>query len=862
MRGALVAAAALVVGMLLLAGGASGAGEPSGAAGWESLLGDRPTAQLGNRWIVMLDKPSLASRVAAHGGVATEEQERGWTRQAHHDQEDVLARLAFHGVPIDPEHSFTRIFNGFAAPLDGTALAAVQRDPDVTGVFPVRTVLPAAVSHERVDTILGTDGGRRPDVGIPGYDGAGVTVALLDTGVDFVHPYISRALLPGIDVLDPTGDASARQNPTVPGRPERHGTEMAGLVAGSGGPAGLEGVAPGASILPIRIAGWQPDASGGVSVYGRTDQLLAGMELAVDPNADGDAHDAARVTLVGVVEPLAGFSDGPLAAAAAGARALDSLVVVPAGNDGPAGPAYGSIGGPGGAPGALTVGAVDTRERSPAGHVLLLAGLRTIVSGVQPLGGVVDASVDVSAPVVALAGSGRAIVGAAGGLTRLFDASGYSRVGGAAVLLPRGTSSPEAISEAVTAGARAVLIDGPLPAGSLGVEGPADVPVLGLASEDATVVRTALVGGVPVTLAVGAASFGPNEGEGAIAPFSSEGLSFGGGLKPEVTAAGVGLATSDPGRDQDGAARYGTLSGTSAAAAVAAGAAALLAQARPDLDAAELGQALVAASRRQAGSASGQVDPAGAASVELVSSPAAVAMGSAFVEGKTLRRRIVLRNVSRRRLDVTIEPGTADAADITVATTPTAARIGPGAAVPVIVSTTVPLLPRAPASLGGILRVRIAGGGILRVPWEVAVPLPKPRLITGVRLSSRSFKPSDLDPAVLSIVAGRVEGTADRPQILPLRALTIDLFRTTEANSGTTTGSAATTGPAAASNEHEVGTMVSLRDLLPGRYAFGITGRGPRGKRLPPGTYSLHVTAVPVGGAVADERSVPFEITP
>ena len=289
------------------------------------------------------------------------------------------------------------------------SLAIVVRDPDVKGVFPVRAAIPAAVDPGSVDDLLGIAGGRRPDVGIPGFSGAGVTVALLDTGVDLVHPYIRGALIRGFDVLDPGGDASARQNPTAPGRPERHGTEMAGLVVGSGGPDDLQGVAPGAVLLPIRVAGWQPDTSGGVSVYGRTDQLLAGLELAVDPNEDGDAHDAARVALVGVVEPFAAFTDGPLAAAAAGASALDSLVVAPAGNDGPAGPAYGSIGGPGGAPAALTAGAIDTRRRSPTGHVLLLAGLRVLVSGVQPLGGVVAPSISVSAPVVALraVGSGR-----------------------------------------------------------------------------------------------------------------------------------------------------------------------------------------------------------------------------------------------------------------------------------------------------------------------------------------------------------------------------------------------------------------------------------------------------------------------
>src|SRR6185312_15088157 len=112
------------------------------------------------------------------------------------------------------------------------------------------------------------------------------------------------------------------------------------------GPDELHGVAPDAVLMPIRVAGWQPDASGGVAVYGRTDQLLAGLEFAVDPSQDGDAHDAARIALVGVGEPFAAFTAGPLARAVEGATALDTLVVAAAGNDGPAGPAFGNIAGP------------------------------------------------------------------------------------------------------------------------------------------------------------------------------------------------------------------------------------------------------------------------------------------------------------------------------------------------------------------------------------------------------------------------------------------------------------------------------------------------------------------------------------
>ncbi len=826
----------LCAAVLLAAQGASGADAPrSGSAGWESLLGGRPSAQLGGRWIVVLAKPSLASRVAAKGGVATERQERGWTAAARIAQREVIARLAFRGAPIEPEHSYVRIFNGFAAPLDARALAIVERDPDVRGVFPVRATIPAAVDPTTVDVV----GGRRAEVGIPGFTGAGVRIALLDTGIDLVHPYVRDALVRGIDVIDPGGDASARQNPTVPGRPERHGTEMAGLVVGSGGPAGLHGVAPDATLLPIRVAGWQPDAAGGVSIYGRTDQLLAGIELAVDPNEDGDAHDAARITLAGVVEPFAAFADGPLALAAAGASALDSLLVAAAGNDGPAGPSYGSISGPGGAPAALTAGANDTRVQSPTAHVLLLAGLRTLLSGDQPLGSGVDPRLSLTAPVVALAGAAAPVVGATGSLERLFDNAGYSRVAGAGVLLPRGTSSPEAVREVIASGARAVLVDGPLPAGSLGTDGPLDVPILGLDPVGADRVRSALKNGVPVSLSVGAASFEANEGRGGPAPFSSEGLAFDAGPKPDVSTAGIGLATADPGRDEGGTARYGTLSGSSAAAAVVAGAAALLAQARPDLDAAGLKAALIAASRRGSAFTAGSLDPSGAAAIELVADPPAFGLGIARGSDTKLEREVTLRNVSRRPLELTIEPGGADGADIVVSVKPTKAKLAPGKSLKVAVSVSAPLLPEAPSALSGAIRVKVRSGSTLRVQWAIAVPLESRDLITTAQLSSRTFAPSDLEPAVLTIVAGRVEGTAARPQLVPLESLSIDLFH----------------------DDKNLGRLALVRDVLPGRYSFGITGRGAGGRRLPRGDYELRVVATPVGGGEADVEAIPFTIS-
>ena len=58
--------------------------------------------------------------------------------------------------------------------------------------------------------------------------------------------------------------------------------------------------------------------------------------------------DAARVAVVGVIEPFAGFADGRSHAPFEGRRG-STRWSSPAGNEGPAGPSYGSIGGPGGA---------------------------------------------------------------------------------------------------------------------------------------------------------------------------------------------------------------------------------------------------------------------------------------------------------------------------------------------------------------------------------------------------------------------------------------------------------------------------------------------------------------------------------
>jgi subtilisin family serine protease len=827
--------AALAVAVpLLAAGGGQGAqgggGVADAAAAWRGFLdADRAPVAIGQRMIVVLRNPSLADRMAENGGTASESSMRQWTAGALAAQKQVAARLSGEGIRLVPDFVYTRTFNGFSAPIDSQALALLERDEDVLGVYPVRAAYPAALSAAQLRSAAFAPGsGRRAELGLAGFDGAGVTVALLDTGIDTTHPFIRDRLRDGIDILDPDARAGARTHPTEPGRVERHGTQLAGVIAGGGGPAGLRGIAPGAAILPIRIAGWQPSADG-YAVYSRTDQLLAGLERAVDPDADGDVLDAARVAVVGVTEPFAGFPDGPVARAVEGAARLDTLVVAPAGNDGPAGPGYGSVGGPGGAPAALTVAAADVRRQTPTVRVVARAGLRVLVDRELPLAGAAAPAgplrLDVARPRRDEPGPGRSA------LRRYFDDDGYSLVAGKATLLGRATDPTAAARAAVQAGAAAVLVDGVVPAGALGLDDRLDVPVVGVPRATAAGLRSALARGVDVAVSIGAPGWRENPRRARIAPFSSHGLAFGGGVKPDAAAPGIELVTADPGRNPDRSARYAAVSGTSAAAGVAGGVAALLAQARPELTASALKGALVGTSAPLEATAAsaqgaGALDPLLASSVEVVAEPASVAFGNADRPGWSEVRRIVVRNVSRRRVALRVAGDAEGIAGLSLAAAPDRLAIAPGRTATVALTARLSFRPRGLGAIQGRARLELVGGGRVYVPWAVTLPAQGTALIGGVELSAATFAASDRAPAVLTVQAGQVRDLDGRRHVRPLSRLDVELWR----------------------GERQLGLLARLRDVLPGRFAFGLTGRGPRGGVLPKGVYRLRILAVPPDG--------------
>ena len=101
---------------------------------------------------------------------------RQWTAGALAAQKQIAARLSREGIQLVPDFVYTRTFNGFSAPIDGRALALLERDEDVLGVYPVRAAYPAALSAAELrGAAFAPAAGRRAELGIPRFDGSGIT---------------------------------------------------------------------------------------------------------------------------------------------------------------------------------------------------------------------------------------------------------------------------------------------------------------------------------------------------------------------------------------------------------------------------------------------------------------------------------------------------------------------------------------------------------------------------------------------------------------------------------------------------------------------------------------------------------------
>jgi len=213
------------------------------------------------------------------------------------------------------------------------ALPGITVTPDVS--VSVQSTVESTGPHTPSDEFLQQTGATQ--LFASGDTGQGVTVAVLDTGIDDLPDFAGR-LIGGVDL---TGGNNPFQDSFG------HGTFVAGLIAGNGASSGgqYEGEAPGADLVSVKVAG----------ATGQTDlaTVIEGVQWAVDNQL---AYNIRVLNMSLGFQPFESTVVNPLDQAVQAAWNSGIAVVASAGN---AGPSNGTVLSPGDDPLVITVGSLD-----------------------------------------------------------------------------------------------------------------------------------------------------------------------------------------------------------------------------------------------------------------------------------------------------------------------------------------------------------------------------------------------------------------------------------------------------------------------------------------------------------------------
>lgn len=482
--------------------------------------------------------------------------------------------------------------NAIAVRIDASQLdqlAALQ------GVAKVRPVLHYELSlSETVPHV----GGAAVHTG--GRDGTGVTVAVLDSGIDYTHRNLGGAgttaayeaaygtspsdprnttldgvfptakVAGGFDFVGETwgrvngAEVGTRTEDPDPIDFEGHGTHVADIIAGKSLDGTHVGVAPGAKLLAVKVCSAVTSACNGVA-------LLKGMDFALDPNGDGDTGDAADVINMSLGSDYGQIEDD-LTDAAANAVKLGVVVVTAAGNG--ANKPY-IVSSPSIAPGVISV--AQTQVPSAKAQPLL-------VNSPAAVAGVYGNTQTVEwAPIGAGVTGDVAFIGRGCPADAISPGSPADPLlaspAGKIALIDRGACSVSLkVDRAVKAGATGVLIGLVAPGDAVSFSfggGTSFAPTLVIQQVLSSRIKAQLGAGQTVNVSISPASSIPLVG--SMASTSSRGPSPSKQtIKPEIGAPGASVsAVVGTGTGQ---AAFG---GTSGATPMVAGAAALLLQAYP-----------------------------------------------------------------------------------------------------------------------------------------------------------------------------------------------------------------------------------------------------------------------------------------
>ncbi|HPW56643.1 MAG: S8 family serine peptidase [Thermoanaerobaculaceae bacterium] len=499
------------------------------------------------------------------------------------EQDELMATLRTAGLVGDELFRAHRVLNGVAVSVEESDLATLSALPGVKSVHRLR---PKYMSNSSSVPFVGAPTVWNPQG--PNVTGTGVSIAIIDTGIDYIHksfggtgsysgqrfddaqvPWTS-SVVGGYDFVgdDYTGSNTPKPDPD-PMDCHGHGSHVAGSAAGLGldgdgntyrgaySPSmGLgtfrlgPGVAPGAKLYALRVFGCE----------GGTEMVIPAIEWALDPNGDDDLADHLDVLNLSLGTDFGDPSD-PDVQAVDQAVAAGIAVAAAAGN---AGDGYFIGSSPAAADGAVSVASVS--DAGVIDYTLTVnqpAGLGTTRAYAARFGPPLSATSLTSDLVRA---------NPARGCTAFANASS---VAGKIAFIDRGDCLfTVKVRNAQLAGAIAAVIANNERGVILmaGDDPTIDIPAVSISGEDGSTIRAKLpLPGVNVTLTKYAWA-------DVVSDFSSRGPRLGDcALKPDLAAPGDAITSVYAGSGDD----LYTASGTSMATPHVAGALALLRQLHP-----------------------------------------------------------------------------------------------------------------------------------------------------------------------------------------------------------------------------------------------------------------------------------------
>jgi subtilisin family serine protease len=314
-----------------------------------------------------------------------------------------MMRNGWEGLPVRSReqiirHQYQHIFYGIAAKVHRDTIKEIEELPEVQRVWPdlkLQLLLNQSVQLIGADKVWNN----------LGVTGRGITVAVIDTGIDYTHPDLGGCFGPGCKVTGGHNYTNNGRSANDPMDDYGHGTHVAGILAANGS---VKGVAPDAKLLAYKAGGPSDTIDTSAAIAATEDAVIYGAHV-INMSFGGS-----------------GSPDDPMSQAVDNAVTAGVVVVVAAGNSGPG---YSTVGSPGVARQALTVGASDKNN--------VIASF----SSRGPASGTYQIKPEVLAP-------GSSIISTVPrGTCSLCDSSGYQALSGTSMAAPHAAGTAALLLE-------------------------------------------------------------------------------------------------------------------------------------------------------------------------------------------------------------------------------------------------------------------------------------------------------------------------------------------------------------------------------------------------------------------------------